>query len=550
MKHFLTTLLCTFLYIVLYAQTDLSGVYNDDGYSFNAPYSSSLSFIKLVTLVSPNVYEMNFGAQGNIGNKGFKFQFSLDLNNNIINWVAIGNTPSDPSSGLMTADNPGNSCPAYTAYSGFPYGYVSSRYNNRYNPLTRTFYLHYGFGIGSTGQNGYTTQVYEKLTFGYPPKIFSVSPLTGTSFTKVTIKGENLSHVSASIHSDNSITIGNNVPDSISSKSDSELVVWIGAGATGSIKLKNIYGSDSINGFVYNPIPIITKPLWENIGNLNLQTAHSHYAAVAVNRHNIPYVTYTDSLSIVRLVKYNNGSWQSVGDSISDGKAGNPKIVFDSSDIPYVAYIDSLYGNVVNLKVFNNGKWSYAGWMGANAYQGKYSIVMDNNFPYVAYLEYNPNYMDYNAISYNKYVLSVLKYDGSNWDFVGGQGFIGTDDPFEDLAIDHKTHTPYVVFSGADSVSNINALIFPSHVMKFNGTDWVYVGNNFVVYGGTETFINPTTFNTTIAVDSSGNPMVSFVMYDYPMRQQTFKYNNGIWNQLGNKSFSNSYSLALCHEVQ
>jgi hypothetical protein len=92
-------------------------------------------------------------------NSGYYFAFDVSGTNTLINWNATPVAP--PSSGFFTADNPGG-----IAYPGPEYPgtapYVQTTYNNTYNPGSKTFYMHYGYGVGSTSQNGWSRNVYEK----------------------------------------------------------------------------------------------------------------------------------------------------------------------------------------------------------------------------------------------------------------------------------------------------------------------------------------------------------------------------------------------------
>lgn len=89
----------------------------------------------------------------------YYFQFDVDASNKLVNYSAEGATPPEPSSGFMTQDNP---CQCVTTYPGPPY--TSDVYNNTYDPDNKVFWMHYGYGVGSSGQDGYSRQVYEKWT--------------------------------------------------------------------------------------------------------------------------------------------------------------------------------------------------------------------------------------------------------------------------------------------------------------------------------------------------------------------------------------------------
>jgi hypothetical protein len=87
--------------------------------------------------------------------------FRMDISGTAVsNWAGAGAAPAAPASGFMTSDNPGGA--AYAPLTPGTAPWVHTTYNNSYNPATKTLLLHYGYAGGSTGQNGYTRQIYEK----------------------------------------------------------------------------------------------------------------------------------------------------------------------------------------------------------------------------------------------------------------------------------------------------------------------------------------------------------------------------------------------------
>lgn len=97
---------------------------------------------------------------GDLG--GWNFDFDV-AGSTVNNWTSNGSTPASPSAGFMSADNPGGT--DYSASAPFSPGkapYVQGTYGNTYDAATKTLWLHYGYAGGSTGQNGYTRQIYEK----------------------------------------------------------------------------------------------------------------------------------------------------------------------------------------------------------------------------------------------------------------------------------------------------------------------------------------------------------------------------------------------------
>jgi len=97
---------------------------------------------------------------GDLG--GWNFDFDV-AGTAVNNWGSNGATPPPPQAGFMSLDNPGNT--DYSAAAPYNPGtapFNQATYGNTYNASTKTFWLHYGYAGGSTGQNGYTRQIYEK----------------------------------------------------------------------------------------------------------------------------------------------------------------------------------------------------------------------------------------------------------------------------------------------------------------------------------------------------------------------------------------------------
>lgn len=132
--------------------------YTVTGYFFHPSAPRAISAdkaIKTVDLVRSEAQQL-----GDLG--GWLFRFDTDeTTGKLSNWEGLGSTFPAPSSGFYTADNPGN-----IGYPGPEYPgqgeYKFSQYNNSYDAANKTFWMHYGYGGGSTDQNGWTRNVYEK----------------------------------------------------------------------------------------------------------------------------------------------------------------------------------------------------------------------------------------------------------------------------------------------------------------------------------------------------------------------------------------------------
>jgi hypothetical protein len=66
--------------------------------------------------------------------------------------------------------------------------------------------------------------------------------------------------------------------------------------------------------------------------------------------------------------------------------------------------------------------------------------------------------------------MTVMKFDGTNWVNVGNEGFSGYLDGYPSLAFGPSDGLPYVAYQDGGYSMNVT-------VMKFDGTNWVNVGN-------------------------------------------------------------------------
>ena len=144
-------------YIVsLVIKNPYEGNYTVTGYFFHPSAPRSISEVKSLATVTGIRSEVS--KLGDLA--GWSFRFDV-VGNNLTNWENIGSTPPPPQSGFFTADNPGA-----VAYPGpqFPGTgeWVQTKYNNTYDAANKTFWMHYGYGVGSSGPTGWTRNIYEK----------------------------------------------------------------------------------------------------------------------------------------------------------------------------------------------------------------------------------------------------------------------------------------------------------------------------------------------------------------------------------------------------
>lgn len=135
------------------------------GYFFRAGSGSralNLTYTLPTTGISTNMFPV-----GDLGTSASQYFFNATTPNAggaMTGYVAAEATPAAPASGFMTQDNPGSF--AFGSSAPVPPGsgsWVSSTYNNTYDATNKIYWLHIGYGGGSTSQSGYSRQIYEEM---------------------------------------------------------------------------------------------------------------------------------------------------------------------------------------------------------------------------------------------------------------------------------------------------------------------------------------------------------------------------------------------------
>jgi hypothetical protein len=159
-----------------------------------------------------------------------------------------------------------------------------------------------------------------------------------------------------------------------------------------------------------------------------------------------------------------------------------------------------------------------------------------NDTPYVAYLD-----------QANNDAVSVKKFNGTSWVYVGTPGFSHTVSTTQgnEISLVLKISAqgqPFVFFQ--DSVAP------PFSVMAFNGSTWSYVDSPGIGLIITNNFPQPNALS--MDLDASGNPYIAFVNSNHGSEASVFKHTvGGGWASVGSTLFTpgsaDYLSLAIDH---
>jgi hypothetical protein len=210
-----------------------------------------------------------------------------------------------------------------------------------------------------------------------------------------------------------------------------------------------------------------------------------------------------------------NQYWEAVGQrGFSAGTASYIKIDFDTvSGLPYVAYRDSSNNNAVSVMKYNGTNWVYVGNPGFSVGDSRYvDLFVDGAVPYVAFQDMT-----------NGGKLSVMTYSGGTWQYVGGAGV--TVREVRDISLYVSGGIPYVAFADKDTLYSLN-------VKQYSGGVWNDLSTNKI------------TANSVAGVSlwvEGGVPYALFQDTDYFSSATLFRYLGSPaagWTSVGFRGFS------------
>ena len=244
----------------------------------------------------------------------------------------------------------------------------------------------------------------------------------------------------------------------------------------------------------------------EGGGNTTISALHYNGAS---------YLAFKTGNDYAVVRRYNGSSWENVGSAISG---------YYPQDITLSSYGGDLYSSYfvtntgkASVKKYNTGTntWSLIGSQNFN--EGRVSNL-SFEFPYVAFYQYDP-------VSYSYYGMSVMKFNGSSWEYVGGRCFYtGGYMSFKVI-----NSVPYVTITDNSSSEKIK-------VFRFDGSSWVNLG----VVDTSGDSVN----NVSALSEFGGEVYVAYSTYDsnYNNWITVKKWDGSNWIDVGTPKFTQHYN--------
>lgn len=212
------------------------------------------------------------------------------------------------------------------------------------------------------------------------------------------------------------------------------------------------------------------------------------------------------------------GQWTLVGDVYESTPTSHQSIAIDSQGKPFVAFKDGSELGKASVITLDNDVWVNVGTAGFSmeGFSGTehHQLIFDSNdTPYLIFRDLNDDSKP-----------SVMKYNGSTWEYVGSPSFTASSVSNTCLAMDSQG-TLYAGFREAGLADKCS-------VMKFDGGDWEYVGEP-----GFSTWDSQTAY-ISIATDPDDKVYVCYQEEAYGDGPSVLTWTGTTWEYIGDPGFS------------
>ena len=210
---------------------------------------------------------------------------------------------------------------------------------------------------------------------------------------------------------------------------------------------------------------------WSDVGTFG---KFGSVPKLAVNSENVLYISYIDfdQNNYYFVERFINGEWERVGTGhVTAGGGSWARITIDENDVPYVSWVDFYAGGLMYVSKLVGDLWVKVGGQAVSDeiavyYYQDVAVDRDGNV-YLAYCAHQTQY------------LTVFRYNGTEWELLGDNI---ADGPIKglDVALDSQQNF-YVSYADSNMESKIS-------VMKYDGEEWDYVGQRAFSEAGSDSY--------------------------------------------------------------
>ena len=217
-------------------------------------------------------------------------------------------------------------------------------------------------------------------------------------------------------------------------------------------------------------------------------------------------------------LKFVDGAWQNIGEAFSDKVGSDYDFTLSPSGTPFIAFKNGAVSpQVTTVMTYAGGAWSTVGENIGTAATSKIHLhaIADNKVVVC-------------QIMSNKTFVGI--WDGSSWTTGGIDALEGNPRPYEIRMAGDGANAYMFSINRAKALNEVN---YGHNVMKFDGTSWSGLRQNYLREGATQTSI--VGYDITVAPDGT----VYLVTGDNAEDNENYhhrveKYNaDGTWSQVG-----------------
>lgn len=260
---------------------------------------------------------------------------------------------------------------------------------------------------------------------------------------------------------------------------------------------------------------------WQFVGETNVSTESVRFISLAIDSNNVPYISYTFYSEGYHIVvkKFENDNWETIGEVSLNAWVHNSFLVLDSDNTPYLAYVtleNVSDSHKITVKKFESNSWQEVGETVIDVESFFFGFALNSqNIPYMAYIEESNNFNNN---------ITVKKLEENNWQTVGEIDTSGNYHWFFSLTFDNND-IPYLSYTS--EISN-NPLTMVAIIKKFENDIWQSVGvtNQYTVGSSIIMDTNNAPY-IAFTIESTGNPLTTSVMkYDPTAGIETTVFND------------------------
>ncbi len=236
-------------------------------------------------------------------------------------------------------------------------------------------------------------------------------------------------------------------------------------------------------------------------GNAEFTGVYSGAVLAISPKGNVPYVAYgargvDNKMSVA---KFENGVWAQVGDALFSSAVNGSHYDFDVAPdgTPYVAYGDqdaaSLKGALSVMK-FDGSQWSYVGEQGFFKVQAQYIGMAA--FESGLAIDLVNNSKDG---SIPRRSMGIATFDGSAWT-TGESSLLPSEQGVYMTKMGSNGKVATLICVNRGKIDDVN---YGHNIFKFENGQWESLATNFLEPGATQTSIAQGSFGTTVALDGT-----------------------------------------------